>query len=107
MTVDPRNVVTEVLILEEQHDLTLDALCRACGTEADQLLALVDEGVLTPIGAQRSGWRFSGVQLRRARVAVRLQRDLGVNVAGAALALELLDELDDLRARLRAMGGSA
>jgi chaperone modulatory protein CbpM len=30
-----------------------------------------------------------------------LRRDLGVNWAGAALALDLLDELQELRARLR------
>lgn len=106
MNPDMRHAVTEVLILEEQHDLTLDELCRACSTEAEQLQALVDEGVLAPLGAQRSAWRFSGLQLRRARVAVRLQRDLGVNIAGAALALQLLDELDELRARLRAVGVS-
>lgn len=104
MSTDTKHAVTEVLILEEQHDLTLDELCRACSTEAEQLMALVDEGVLVPIGAQRSGWRFTGMQLRRARIAMRLQRDLGVNIAGAALALQLLDELDDLRARLRAGG---
>jgi chaperone modulatory protein CbpM len=49
-------------------------------------------------------WRFSGTHLRRATVALRLQRDLGVNLAGAALALELLDELDTLRARLGKIG---
>ncbi|MBT9477058.1 MAG: MerR family transcriptional regulator, partial [Polaromonas sp.] len=39
--------------------------------------------------------------LQRARVALRLQTDLDVNLAGAALALELLDELDELRARVQ------
>jgi chaperone modulatory protein CbpM len=38
-------------------------------------------------------------------VALGLQRDLGINLAGAALALQLLDEVEALRARLRAMGG--
>ena len=33
-----------------------------------------------------------------------LQRDLGLNLAGAALALELLDEVEALRSQLRAMG---
>lgn len=107
MNADTRHVVTEVLILEDQQDLTLDALCRACSAEVEQLAALVDEGVLSPSGTGRAGWRFTGVQLRRARVAVRLQRDLGVNTAGAALALELMDELEALRARLRAAGISA
>jgi chaperone modulatory protein CbpM len=104
MNPDTTYTVTEVVILEEQHDLTLEVLCRACRAEAEQLEALVDEGVIAPSGSERGDWRFTGVQLRRARVAVRLQRDLGVNMAGAALALQLMDELDDLRAQLRAAG---
>ena len=107
MNASKTHTVTEVLILEEQQDLSLDELCRACSTEIDELVALVDEGVIAPRGAEPAGWRFTGVQLRRARVAVRLQRDLGVNTAGAALALQLMDELDELRARLRAAGISA
>jgi chaperone modulatory protein CbpM len=104
MNADNRNRVTEVLILEEQHDLTADELCRACSAGLEALVALVEEGVIVPSGSEPMGWRFTGVQLRRARVAVRLQRDLGVNTAGAALALQLMDELDELRARLRSAG---
>lgn len=104
MNTDKRITVTEVLILEEQQDLTLDELCRACHTEVEQLVALVEEGVIAPRGAEPALWRFTGVQLRQARVAVRLQRDLGVNMAGAALALQLMDELDALRGQLRARG---
>ncbi|MEO7937165.1 MAG: chaperone modulator CbpM [Burkholderiaceae bacterium] len=96
--------VTEVLILEDQQDLTLDDVCRVCRTEVEQLLAFVDEGIVAPLGSEPAGWRFTGVQLRQVRVAVRLQRDLGVNTAGAALALQLMDELDQLRARMRVMG---
>ena len=46
-------------------------------------------------------------KLRRALSTAdgRLQRDLGVNLAGAALALELMDELDGLRAQLRLLSG--
>jgi len=32
---------------------------------------------------------------------MRLQRDLGVNLAGIALALDMLDEIDKLRGRLQ------
>jgi chaperone modulatory protein CbpM len=39
--------------------------------------------------------------VRRVRLVVRLQRDLGVNLAGAALVLELMSELELLRARDR------
>lgn len=105
MNVRSTSLITDVLIVEEQLDLSLEELCRACGTQAEQLAALVDEGVIAPEGSVPEGtaperWRFSGMQLRRARVAVRLQRDLGVNTAGAALALQLLDEIEALRARL-------
>ena len=93
-------LITDVLIVEEQLYMSLEELCRMCGTQAEQLAALVDEGVIAPEGAVPERWRFSGMQLRRARVAVRLQRDLGVNTAGAALALQLMDEIEVLRARL-------
>ena len=95
------------LILEEQTGLTLAELCQACTAQADFIAELVDEGVLAPLGQAPEQWRFTGIQLRHASVAVRLQRDLGVNVAGAALALQLLDELETLRARLRAAGSTA
>ena len=93
------------VILEEQTELTLAELCRACAVHAEYIAELVDEGVLMPAGREPKGWRFSGSHIRRAKVALRLQRDLGVNLAGAALALELLDEVEALRQRLRTIGG--
>jgi chaperone modulatory protein CbpM len=92
-------------ILEEQTELTLDEICRACAAQADMIMELVQEGVLAPEGGTPDHWRFTGMHLHRARVALRLQDDLGVNLAGAALALELLDELDNLRARLQILEG--
>ncbi len=91
-------------ILEEQTELTLDELGCACAVHVDYIIELVEEGVLTPVGGEPLFWRFSGIHMRRATVALRLQRDLGVNPAGAALALHLLDEVDELRARLRVLG---
>ena len=92
-------------ILEEQTELTLGDLCRACAVESSSIMELVEEGVLTPEGEAPGQWRFTGLHLHRARVAARLQRDLGVNLAGAALALELLEEMEVLRARLRRLSG--
>lgn len=92
-------------ILEEQTELTLEDICRACATQADLVIELVHEGVLTPMGAAPAQWRFTGIHMHRATVALRLQRDLGVNPAGAALALELMDEMDALRAQLHRLTG--
>ena len=97
-------------ILEEQTELSLDDICRACAVQPHLIIELVHEGVLAPAGdslrAAPDQWHFSGVHLQRARVALRLQNDLGVNLAGAALALELLDELEQLRTRLRRLEGN-
>lgn len=94
------------LILEEQNQLTLAELSRACAVHAECIIELVEEGVLAPLGREPRSWRFSGIHMRRARVALRLQRDLGLNLAGAALALQLLEEVETLRARLQALGGA-
>lgn len=87
-------------ILEEDTELTLVELCRACNVHAEMVIELVEEGVLEPAGSEPSAWIFAGTSLKRARAALRLQADLGVNLAGVALALELLDELENLRTRL-------
>jgi len=61
---------------------------------------MAEEGVIEPVGRSPERWRFRGASLRRLRCAQRLQEDLGVNTAGIALVLDLMDELEQLRARL-------
>jgi chaperone modulatory protein CbpM len=56
----------------------------------------VEEGVIEPAGRDETGWLFYGAALVRAQAALRLVRDLEVNWPGAALALDLLEELDRL-----------
>ncbi|HEC16878.1 MAG TPA: MerR family transcriptional regulator [Sedimenticola sp.] len=92
-------------VLEEDVELTLAELCRACRVSAEQVFELVEEGVVEPEGRDLAHWRFRGISLRRVHCALRLERDLGVNAAGAALVLDLLDELDAMRARLDRLGG--
>lgn len=94
------------LVVEETVQLTLVELCQACSAEEGHVLAWVFEGALEPVGKSPQDWRFSGESLRRARLALRLSRDLELNPAGVALALDLLDEIDALRARLQRGGAS-
>ena len=51
--------------------------------------------------AQTTVWHFRGDTLPRARRALRLQRDLEINLAGVALAMDLMDEIDRLRRELQ------
>ena len=91
------------VLLDDGTPLSLDEICRACSMHAEWVVTLVDEGVLVPAGRDQATWRFTGAQLRHVRTIARLQRDLGVNLAGAALALDLLEEVEALRARLAAL----
>ncbi len=89
------------LLLDDDYHLTLGDLCRICGINAEQVLALVEEGVIEPAIREPGAWRFHTICIRRVRCAYRLNQDLGINLAGAALAVELLEEIEQLRARLR------
>ena len=90
-------------ILEDETRMTLRQLCDACAVRADYIIELVDEGFIEPSGVERSHWCFNGVTIRRVQKAKRLQHDLGINFAGVALAIELIDEIESLRARLDRM----
>lgn len=85
----------------EDDNLTLEQLCHACGVHADWVISLVEESIIEPQGNEIQRWRFSGISLVRVRSALRLHRDLGVNLAGIALALDLMEELDALREQLK------
>ncbi|MFN2309068.1 MAG: chaperone modulator CbpM [Gammaproteobacteria bacterium] len=91
--------VTDMMIVSERIELTLLELSEACDTPAEWLIEMVQEGILEPQGHEPTAWRFDPRALDRARTGLRLQRELGVNLAGAALVLDLLDELRELRRR--------
>ena len=94
-------MVAHAVLVENGQTFTLLQLSHICQADSLQLVALVQEGVLTPAGDDPPNWRFDGSALRRARTAVRLTRDLELSAAGAALVLDLLDEIEALRSRLR------
>ncbi len=85
--------------------LTLGRASRAARTD---LLAWIDEGVLTPVApstGDAATWRFGADSLARAQAARRLADDLAINAAGVALVLDLLDHIAELQARLRHASG--
>ena len=88
-------------LLDENAVLTLKDFSRMCSIDERHIVEFVQEGVLNVIEI-KSEWHFHGNSLRRARIAMRLERDLEVNLAGVALALDLMDELEQLRRELQA-----
>lgn len=100
MTKDDRNNVLQCEIIETRIEMSLSDLCEVCTVSSERVVQLVDEGLVEPLGREPADWRFSGQSVRRVVVAERLSRDLRLNAAGAALVLDLLDEVTQLRQRL-------
>lgn len=87
-------------LLNSDTTYGLREVCRVCGLHAEDITEMVDEGVVDVSGTDVDRWRFTGTSVVRIRTVLHLQRDLHVNLAGAALALTLLDEIDRLRTKL-------
>jgi chaperone modulatory protein CbpM len=91
-------------VVEEDVHLSLVELCRASRAPEELIRVWVIEGVLEPTGGsphEPDRWRFTGPALRRARLAMTLTREFEVNTPGVALALDLLEQIDALKAGLR------
>jgi chaperone modulatory protein CbpM len=88
-------------IVNEDVEFTLVELCRVSGATTEEVSLWVAEGAFEPRGTGPQEWRFSGAELRRVRTAHHLAQDLEINPPGIALALQLLDEIDALRANPR------
>jgi chaperone modulatory protein CbpM len=105
MTETPPAVLTGVL-LDDSTVVTMTELCQSCVVTSEAVLEMVEYGILEPRGDSPPRWSFRATSLRRVTTARRLQHDLGVNLAGAALALDLLERIERLEARLRIAGQS-
>jgi chaperone modulatory protein CbpM len=94
-----------VELIDEQATITMAELCRCFSIEAEVIEELVAQGILEPLGRRGRHWCFPSSSLQRTRITLHLQRDLGVNLAGAALALDLLERIEELDSKLYKLVG--
>lgn len=87
-------------ILSEDTRFTLAQACRHCGTSRESVLAVVEEGLVQPLGERPEDWMFDSVAIERLRRTLRLQRQLELELPGVALALDLMEEVERLHRRL-------
>ncbi len=97
--------VHEGEIVAATRTYTLIQVCAICGVQSERLVELVSFGIVAPVGARTEPWSFDETAVHRLKKALRLHRDLGLDQQGLALSLDLLDEIDRLRARLARLGG--
>lgn len=87
----------QVRVLDETLEFTLQQFCSCSDLDSETVIELVAEGIIEPRDGAPGRWRFDGYMLKRVQIATRLQHDLGVNLPGVAVILDLLEELEALR----------
>ncbi len=93
----------DTLLLDRWQRLSISELALYSGMSEVDLRELVDYGVLTPSHPQEAQWAFSADCVERVRKAGRLRDELELDTHALALAIMLLDRIDDLEAQMRAM----
>lgn len=104
----PKDQLLAGTIVDETTEISIDQLSIFCSVRRERIVSLVEEGVLEPVARRRSRradeWRFAGGSLKRAARAIRLQRELDIDISALGLVLDLLEKIEALRARLRTGG---
>lgn len=91
---------TLVLWRTQQYLLPIEELARAAGLHIGLVEQLAEYGVIEPVPGTASPILFPVAAIDRLRCAVRLRRELGVNLAGAAVIVEMRERLRSLRAEV-------
>jgi DNA-binding transcriptional MerR regulator len=81
----------------EPEQLTLESLAACAGVHPALITYFVEYGLLEPSTRAGTQWLFDTCCITRLRMIERLRRDLGANLAGIAVILDLLERLTSLQ----------
>jgi len=81
----------------ESEQFTLESLAACAGVHPALITSFVEYGLLEPSARTGTQWLFDPACIARLRTIERLRRDLGANLAGIAVILDLLERLTALQ----------
>jgi chaperone modulatory protein CbpM len=91
--------------LDEDDWLRIDEICARLRVEQQWIVEMVELGALDPRGGlDPAAWVFPRRELPRALAMMRLVTDLGVNLTGAAIIVQLVEERRRLLSQLAGKG---
>lgn len=98
--------IYSAVMVDDNAPLSLHEMACLCEQQIDWVVTLVREGL---VGVERDvvvtetspeEWLFASAAAARARQIARAQRDFDVNLDAAALMVDLMEEVRQLRAQL-------
>lgn len=93
-------VITGILMDENTDAISFTQACETYHIPEEFLIALLEHGLFDTMNRPIKQANLSLHMIKRIRSARRLQDDLGVNLEGVVLAMELLEEIDRMREEL-------
>ena len=92
--------IHDIRLVGEADWVAAAEFCRLCRLDLEAVVELADLGLVSPRGGAPEEWQLPATALPRLAMASRLMRDLGVNVSGAVLAVELLEAQRELERQI-------
>jgi DNA-binding transcriptional MerR regulator len=97
-----------IILGHEDDQLTLERVAEYAGLHPELIKRFLDYGLIEPRDQTSEVMLFDAVTVLRVRMIQRVRRDMGVNLAGVGVILDLVDRLraiqlenELLRSRLR------
>ncbi len=84
-------------MVNENIIYTTYAIRHTHGLSQEAINEMVSWGIAEPSGNKPEKWLFTQKDCERIGCALRFRKELDINIPGAALALQLLEDIQDLR----------
>lgn len=81
----------------KHRSLNIGELCDLTQISSKLIVKIVEHGIVEQREIKPESWRFDSDMILTINKALRLRRDLDLNWSGVALALSLINEVEDLR----------
>ena len=98
-----KTILTEMLWLDEHNTITFSELAELSGMSPDDINDLIDHGVIAPVEAETGQVIFHAHYVITAKTARRLRNDFELDTRGVALAMTLIERVQELEAQLHAL----
>ncbi len=76
---------------------SFEELCIETELPSTTIIEIVEQGIIDPLGDTPKNWRFTTQMIMVTKRACRIHQDLDIDWSGIALAISLIDELEQLR----------
>jgi chaperone modulatory protein CbpM len=91
---------SESVLLDEQHEISLNELAELSGLSSEELCQLVDSGVLLPNNPAEAIWHFNSHYVISIRSLSRLKQDFELESNSLGLMLVFLERIRALEQQL-------